>query len=395
MGNKTWTQEEIDFLEDKYGILSIKAIAAHLNRTPGAIINKKVKMRLGSFLESGEYVTFNQLVKALNITGGIGYKQTSWIKNKRFPIKYKQVLECKFQIVYLKDFWRWAKKNRTMINWARVEKNVLGLEPDWVDDQRKADFIKSTKIKVTPWTIQEDETLKSMLKAFKYSYEDLSKALHRTNGAIQRRILDLGIKERPLKADNHIKWTDEEYFKLGEMIKHHYSYELMAEELGKSSKAIRGAVFRMYLTENIDKAAGLIGNGSWGYGRPERPIKSRLLNTEEKSQVKKDLSQFTGILKGLICSHYDSNDYWQREICIQWDDVCTAGEKNCDECTSFIRKQPQYCRRCGTTIFDKKKVDMCERCRTQRKKQHQHKYMALQSKGGQYGESGRSISGGC
>ncbi len=390
MGSKAnWTTKEIEYLEDKYGILSIKTIAAHLNRTPGAVINKKVRMGLGNFLDNGEYITFNQLTKALGITGGSGYMQISWVKNKDFPIKYKQVLECKFKIVYLSDFWKWAEKNRSMVNWNKVEKNILGAEPEWVDKQRKADFIKSIKVKTTPWSRDEDETLRSLLKTFKYSYEDLSKVLHRTNGAIQRRILDLEIKERPLKADNHVKWTDEEYFKLGEMIKHRYSYELMAEQLGKSAKAIRGRVYYMYLTENIDRAADLIGNGSWGDGRPERPITSRLLNIEEKSQVKKDLTHFVGILKGLICSHYDSNDYWQRELCKNWDNVCTAGERNCDECTSFIRIQPQYCRRCGATIINRKKVDICDRCKVQRKKQYQHKYMVLQGKrtGGQYGES--------
>lgn len=75
-----------------------------------------------------------------------------------------------------------------------------------------------------------------------------------------------------------IMWTDEEYSKLAEMIKQRLSYELMSESLGKSTKAIRSRVYSMYLTENLDKVATMIGNGSWGTGRPERKITHRLLS---------------------------------------------------------------------------------------------------------------------
>lgn len=69
-----------------------------------------------------------------------------------------------------------------------------------------------------------------LLSKYKYSYKELSLKLQRTEGAIQRRICDLGIKERPVKADNHIKWTESEYMMLGEMIKNGYSYELISEK---------------------------------------------------------------------------------------------------------------------------------------------------------------------
>ena len=377
MGAKKWTSEEIVYLEDSWGKRTIKSIAYKLGRSKSAVIQKSVNLGLGAYLESGEYITWNQLIGALGITSGNGYMSTSWIKNKEFPIKYKTVLNNKFKVVYLEDFWRWADKNRSMINWSKVEKNILGAEPEWATMQRKSDFLKNAKVKYTPWTKEEDQYLKDLLKKFKYSYQDLSKTLHRTEGAIQRRISDLKIKERPLKADNHIKWTEEEYIKLADMIKKRLSYELMSEELGKSSKAIRGRIYNVYLTENIDKVAAMIGNGNWENGRPERTITHRLLNMSEKKQVKEDMTRFVGILKGIICSHYDKNDYWQRELCQNWDNVCTAGETNCDECTSFRRIIPQYCRRCGATVINRKKIDMCDRCKTARKKQYQRKYMVL------------------
>ena len=58
---RTWTKEEINYLRDKYGQTPIKQIAKNLNRTPSAIRNKVTKLGLGSFLENGDYITFNQL----------------------------------------------------------------------------------------------------------------------------------------------------------------------------------------------------------------------------------------------------------------------------------------------------------------------------------------------
>lgn len=95
-------------------------------------------------------------MQALGIGSGTGYRTISWIKNKQFPVKYKTRLNFKIKIVYLVDFWKWALKNRTLIDWSKVEKNILGPEPDWVHDQRKVNHLTNLKIKTTSWTTTED-----------------------------------------------------------------------------------------------------------------------------------------------------------------------------------------------------------------------------------------------
>ena len=54
------------------------------------------------------------------------------------------------------------------------------------------------------------------LKAFKYTYADLSKRLNRSEGAIKRRIHDLKLKQRPLREEVRM-WTEEETVQLLEM----------------------------------------------------------------------------------------------------------------------------------------------------------------------------------
>lgn len=130
-----------------------------------------------------------------------------------------------------------------------------------------------------------------------YTYHELSKKMRRTTGAIQRRVCDLKIMDRPVKADNHVCWTNDEFAKLGDLIKLGYGYELIAEKIGKSSKACRGRVYAMYLTENLDKVRKIMGAGNFGDNRPERKVKQMsVMNPKEKREIKDSLTCLVEIL---------------------------------------------------------------------------------------------------
>ena len=251
---RNWTKEEVLYLEESWGKISMTALIKKLDRSRKSILNKVRRLGLGAFLENGDYVTWNQLQIALGFgLSGSGYKMKSWVENRNFPMRTKRVDSKSFRIVYIDEFWKWAEKNKDFMDFSKFEENALGAEPDWVKAKRKHDFEKKRKYIMTPWTKTEDEKLLYFLKQYKYTYDDLSKMLRRTNGAIQRRICVLGYKERPIKVDNHIKWTEEEKQRLKELIILGYGYDLMAETIGKSSKALRGAVYRWYGSENLDK----------------------------------------------------------------------------------------------------------------------------------------------
>ena len=254
---KNWTVEELEYLEDNWGVISVKSISNYLNRSVNAINIKKDRLGLGAFLDNGDYITWNQLLNVLGVYS-VGYKSVSWIKSKGFPIRYKSVNKKRYKVVNIEDFWKWADKNRGLIDFSLLEENTLGIEPEWIKLQRKIGYKTKTLYKTTDWTDSEDRHLLNLLREFKYTYIDLSRKLQRTNGSIQRRICDLGYKERPVKADNLIKWTKEEFNTLDELIKQGYSYQIMEEILGKSQKAIRGRVYSLYQSENLDKVRGLV-----------------------------------------------------------------------------------------------------------------------------------------
>jgi hypothetical protein len=252
MGAIPWSAEEMSILEDKWGTVSVKGIANLLKRPVGGVINKKVKMGLGPFLQSGDYITVNQLYIALGRTGGGQYALQHWINDQHMPVKYKLRHNNKYRVIYLDDFWKWAEEYRMWINFAKVEPNILGEEPDWVAEQRRAD-IEFSKYKTTPWTEKEDALLKSYLKMFKYTYRDLSIQMKRTMGAIKRRMIDLGIKERPLREPPHSPWTEDEVNTVIEMYNKGYRSAVIQEYINKSGQAIEGKIERLikegYLTK--------------------------------------------------------------------------------------------------------------------------------------------------
>ena len=383
---KRWTPEEEDYLSDRWGSISIPAIAKHLGRSVNAVKVRAQRMGLGAVLMSGDYITLNQLLFAVKGTNAGGnYTLKSWVKNRGLPVHTKKVVNNSFRVVYLNEFWEWAEKNRSFLDFSKMEPLALGEEPPWVAEQRKKDFQAFAIQRKDPWTPDDDARLKMLLKQHKYGYKELSEMLHRSAGAIQRRALDLGIKERPVKADNHsedAKWTDSDFEILADGIRRGDSYTAIGMKLGKSEKAIRGKVYFVYLTESADKVRAMMGDGPWGAGAPAPTVKQAVVLSRTRTETKSQLAQLCGVLchrtRQLKTQDYDR--YFQRAMCVNWDDIhgeCKAGCDDCDSCTEFIRIRPQYCVRCGATFFERAENRVCQPCRAARKRQAYRKYRHL------------------
>lgn len=238
-----WPQAKTDFLYDKWGTLSVPGIAKKLGVSKYSILNKVNREGLGPYLENGNYITINQLFKAIGRTGGYKYTLGHWLK-KGFPLKYKQVISSKFMVVEINEFWKWAQENRMHINFSKFRPLVLGEEPNWVADQRKAD-VQLAKYKVSPWTNEEDQTFINYIKLYRYTYRDISIMMKRTEGALRRRISDLGLKEWPLREPPHGIWTEEEINTVISMYNKGYRPEVIKEHIKKSAHAIEGKISRL------------------------------------------------------------------------------------------------------------------------------------------------------
>lgn len=384
LGRK-WTAAEEEYLKENWGQVSFENLSKKLNRSVAAIQVRVNRIGLAPFLESGDYVTLCQLIIA--VTGsytGYSYKMRSWVKNRDLPVHKKRRGKSSIRIVYLDEFWKWAEKNRSFLDFSKMEPHALGQEPAWVAEQRHKDYRAFAVQRKDPWTPAEDDRLKRLLKHQKYGYAELSNILHRSAGAIQRRCTDLGLKERPLKADNHgagSVWTQEHFDILANGIRNGDSYTQIGQVLGKSEKAVRGKVYFVYLTENADKVRLMMDDGPWGTGAPEPTVKQGIYLSRTRTEVRNNLATLAALL-AYRRNELGYDPYWQRFMCQHWHDIkgCTAGGKDCDSCTSFLRIRPQYCARCGVTFYERAENRFCLQCRTARKKQAQKKWQILNSR---------------
>ena len=371
--NAPWTEDEELQLMDMWGTASIPGIANRLNRSVDAIKIKAAKLGLGAVLMAGDYVTFCQLLKAVTGTlTGYSYKMCSWVRNRGLPLHTKKVNKCSFRVVYLEEFWEWAERNRSFIDFSKMEPLALGVEPEWVSEQRKKDYRAFRLQRKDPWTPGEDAELIRLLRQFRYGYAELSEMLNRSVGAIQRRCCDLGIKERPIKATKTRDWTDGDFCIVADGIRAGESYSEIGRAVGRSEKAVRGKVYYTYLTEDADRVRKMMGSGSFGDGAPDPTVRQAFNLSRTRKDTVAALSRLVTVLRYRM-NELGYEPYWQRFMCMNWDDIagCKAGELNCDECTSFIRIKPQFCVRCGVTFHERSQSLYCERCRVIRKKQYQ------------------------
>ena len=101
MNNARWTPEDEAYLQDKWGTISIPAIAKNLGRSVNAIKVRAQRLGLGAVLMSGDYITLNQLLFAVKGTNAGGnYTMKSWVKNRGLPVHTKKVVNNSIRAPY-------------------------------------------------------------------------------------------------------------------------------------------------------------------------------------------------------------------------------------------------------------------------------------------------------
>lgn len=376
LGKRKWMPKEEEYLRENWGTVSVAGICKHLKRTQNAIMCRVRRLGLPPYLECGEYITLHQLSLALGFgPSSDKYFLKSWVENRGFPLHNQRRGSVTIRVVYLDEFWAWAEKNRSFLDFSKMEPLALGEEPDWLPEQRRKDYEAFALQRKDAWTSEEDSRLKMLLSQHKYSWAEISDMMRRSHGAIARRCRDLGIKDRPVCAESTGKrgtWTPGDFEALAEGIRHGDSYAAIGKAVGRSEKCVRSKVYNDYLTENLDKVREMLGEGPWGSGAPEMDVKHGFYISRTRQQVRRDLSVLDALLRKRM-NDLGYDPYWQRFMCMNWDDVsgCSAGCTDCDSCTEFRRIKPQYCARCGGTFYERKENRFCAACRMARKKQAQ------------------------
>ena len=239
---RRWTPSEISYMKNHWGEMSIPAIAKKLKRSINAIKIKARKVGLKDQRLYMQEISLNQLQNIIFKKGGgqMNYK----IESYDVPFTYKRIVNKKIKVVHMDRFWDWLDKNRHAISLHDTDRESFGYEPAWVDEKRQADKRAYIYEERRPWTEDEDNRLRQLLKSYKYGYRDISIRLKRTEGALKRRMTDLKIKERPLRADNHNPWKSEEIEVVKKLYLKGYKSCIIAEYVDRSALAINGLLER-------------------------------------------------------------------------------------------------------------------------------------------------------
>lgn len=238
---KWWQKNQVEYLKEHWGSMPIPEIAKNLNKSVNAVKLKAQRIKLKRFIHSGEYITYNQLMILINSYQMGAYDKK--IMKAGFPLRYKTAVNNRVKIVYMDDFWAWFEDNKHLIELSRTHNGTFGYEPAWVDEKRKADK-RAAEYKTTPWTSAEENKLIILLKEMKWGYREISIKLKRSEGAIKRRMIDLKIKLRPLRADNHNPWTEDEIETVRDLYSKGYKSCIIAEYINRSALAINGLLER-------------------------------------------------------------------------------------------------------------------------------------------------------
>ena len=140
-----WKKDEEVLLEDLWGNESIEIIAKKLNRTPSSIKNKAFQLGLGSTIENNyNGLTIKEISELFNIDFNI--VSVSWIA---LGLKYKvqKISKSKsYRYVEISDLYEFLEKNQNIWDSRKLEKNVLGIEPEWLKEKRKLDKQSDSEI---------------------------------------------------------------------------------------------------------------------------------------------------------------------------------------------------------------------------------------------------------
>jgi len=185
---RLWTEEENDFIEAHAGARSIQWIAEKLNRPIHGLRVQMIKLGVGDLhVEAGTLSA-----SALSQIIGVSYEAIRrWIVDKSLPAKkksrYTGVDRANMHYhISPDDFWRWAAKHKSFVEFNKIEPDSLPPEPSWVAEERRKQYNKPAKQKI--WTTEEDVTLLNYYYKDGLKQREIAVKLNRTQSSVEKRL---------------------------------------------------------------------------------------------------------------------------------------------------------------------------------------------------------------
>lgn len=133
-----WTSEEEMILSDLWGSQSIEKIAKKLNRTVSSVRNKAFQLGLGSQIESNyEGLKIKDICDLFNVR--LETISIYWVA-LGLKVKTRYITQStSYSYVEISDLFEFLENNQNIWDSRILEKNILGIEPEWLKEKRKHD----------------------------------------------------------------------------------------------------------------------------------------------------------------------------------------------------------------------------------------------------------------
>lgn len=193
-----WSDEDVNILLEGVGVLSFDAIAGKVGKTPEAVESKLDKLGAANTKIASGLVTMHELaiflcvddkkVKRMIEKHGLPHYRKNFRKYERNERRHKK--KRLFYYINVEEFWKWAEKNKDLINWHQVPEDALPPEPLWVNPRRTEDYYKWLN-RPKPWKPEQDNLLKQYYYVQGMTQKECGKMLGRSESSVEKRLARL------------------------------------------------------------------------------------------------------------------------------------------------------------------------------------------------------------
>lgn len=195
--NRHWSEDEIIYLEEKWGIVCIDNIAKRLGRTNNSILLKAHKIGLREqVIANGEYLTPKDIASVLAVGTKTVYNwmEKGYLKYRRLKInsvKKYQITINNFKLFLQMHEEKWDTRvaNIKFIKACFTTCMDKGSTQaiDWLMRKIELDKLKKSPMSRKQWTVKEEINLRSMINIGK-TYKEIAVSLQRSFYSIQGKI---------------------------------------------------------------------------------------------------------------------------------------------------------------------------------------------------------------
>lgn len=193
--NRHWSEEEIMYLEEKWGVVAIDNIARKLGRTKNAILLKAHKIGLREqVIANGEYLTPKDIsdVLVVGTKSVYNWMEKGYLKYRKLRInsvKKYQITIANFKL-FLETYqekWDTRVADIKFINTCFTSYKGNTEAPEWLMSKIELDKQKKSLMSPKQWTVKEEITLKSMINRGK-TYKEIAILLNRSFYSVQGKV---------------------------------------------------------------------------------------------------------------------------------------------------------------------------------------------------------------